>query len=294
MSMLNIILLLFLFKSLIKISYQMKNLWIIRHCDKNTFDPCCSFEGIERSNHWINFFEKYINFNSNVKIYTSKFNLYNLKKICFPVKINDHSNMSKLFFQVDKNCQKSQRMYISANILSSLIYQKYNKNITLDSEYCVGKISKLFEKIQLDITNSKISDGILIWEHKEIIDLIRLFGLKLSKWNNNLSDQFQIVFKINFEFHKPILYYDCYDYKINNIGCESKINSWLEKYSRVSIDNSILTFANKQNIQYNIQSIYTKYFLIILILFLMLICLIWYWINRILLNLKRHGYVEIL
>jgi hypothetical protein len=148
----------------------MERLWIIRHCDKTNVlnNPCCSNLGYDRSKNWINYFKKYISLNNNIKIYTSKYNLKNNKNIC-----DSDTNFYNDDEIINKNCQKSQRMTITSNIIyDSFINNSYSQ-VFIEPKFCIGQIEKIYDSINYDMKNynkNKITDGILIWEHQETWD----------------------------------------------------------------------------------------------------------------------------
>ena len=97
------------FLTIINIINSAKNIWLIRHCDKtnDNQNPCCSNYGYERSTNWYKYFEIYIN--SSPYIYASN---YSEKKQCVTNNYNE----------INPECQKSQRMYLTAEAIYNSIY----------------------------------------------------------------------------------------------------------------------------------------------------------------------------
>jgi len=247
---------------IIKLAHTHK-LWIIRHCDKpsNDRDPCCSDKGYERSINWVNFFNKYLQKQEYIKIYTSGFREKN-NYICDANEINSFNISST------KKCQKSQRMIITSEILyDSLKNNSYDK-ITLDNKYCIGDEKQLYMQIMNDYNNNRISNSIVVWEHLSIIDLIHKFDIQITKWKKEYKKYYSIVFIIDIKNKK--LDYLIYNYETNIIYQDNKISNWIygNKY-----DNNYGDFMIEKN---NDNNFILLLFVFMLIVFLLVIIYIFY------------------
>jgi hypothetical protein len=98
------------------------------------------------------------------------------------------------------------------------------------------------------VKNTEFTDILIIWEHHEIIDIIREFNIEIPSWKNKLNKNYDIVFLIDVINKK--LYYECYDFLNNLIECTSEANDWLYKY------NSISNYFNKNNDDDNNNNLY--------------------------------------
>ena len=241
------------------IANAMNKLWLIRHCDKDKDkdkdkDYCCSKVGLIRSHNWINYFNKYISSDTNIKIYTSKFYLDKHTKICETQNAKYYQNNS------NQKCQKSQRMITTSKILYDTFINNSYTQITIKQKYCIGDEEQMYNNIIYDskyLSNS-ISEGILVWEHSGIIDILHKFGFKIDKWSNKNKFVYNIIFIIDLEQKK--LYYDCYDY-INDVSnCDVNIRRWLKNYNNINYHNDY-KYIHNNNILY----------VILIVLFIMLI-----------------------
>jgi len=271
----RIILLLFLF---VKLFNSLDRLWLIRHCDKTNSisNPCCSEIGYERAKNWHNYFIIYFNKKSILKLYSSNFNE---KKVC----------INNILYKPDYNCQKSQRMFLTAYFLQEKLKKYYTFKENINVDYCVGEKNKLVNSI---LDNYKVSDVILVWEHKEIIDIIRHFQIEIKKWKNKFENTYNLVFMIDIKTKQ--LFYDCFDFVKNNTYCSNDINIWLNKFNRISnkaliLYNNSLNKSNKSNINY-IASIFCLFLLITLLLCYLIIAVI----NLIILRRRRREYTIII
>jgi len=200
--------------------YSIERLWLIRHCDKPKAmnNPCCSDVGYKRSRHWAPYFTNYLNSNHIVKLYSSN---YNEKKTCI---IED-------VYTKNKNCQKSQRMFLTSYFIKDSLINKMNISDKINTDFCIGEKNKVLKHIIYK--NDKYTDVILIWEHKEIIDIIRNFGIQISKWLHKYENFYNIVFMVDIKHH--ILFYNCYDFMVLSKECPSQINTWLDKYNKIDL-----------------------------------------------------------
>ena len=203
------------------LSLGINRIWFIRHCDKphNNKNPCCSMLGYKRAENWDYYLTKYLTKNDSIKIVTSNFNT---NKVC----------MMDLDRTPDSYCPKSQRMYLT----SHLIYHNmkrinmYNISYNINKNFCVGEAKKMLSSILK--TETSYSDIIIVWEHKEISDLIQKFDIKISKWKNIYRDHYDLLFMIDIENNE--LFYDCFDYKTLTTGCSKKIDEWLRDYKKIN------------------------------------------------------------
>jgi len=209
-----------LFLNIINIT-GIKRIWFIRHCDK-PFDyknPCCSEYGYKRAENWDHYLTKYLTREDSIKIVTSNFNT---NKVC----------MMDLNRNPDYYCQKSQRMYLT----SHLIYENmrkitaYNISSHINKNFCVGQAKKML--ISIFKTEFSYSDIILVWEHKEMIDLIQSFDIKISKWKNKYRDHYDLLFMIDIK--NNALFYDCFDFETFTTGCSKTIDTWLQDYNKIN------------------------------------------------------------
>jgi hypothetical protein len=271
----NIFLQIFIF---FKLCNGLDRLWLIRHCDKpkSSKNPCCSELGYERAKNWYHYFKIHFKKNSIIKIYSSNFNE---KKVC----------INNILYNPNSNCQKSQRMFLTAYYLQETLQKFYKFQENININFCVGEKNKLVNSI---LDNYKVSDVILVWEHKEIIDIIRHFQIEIKKWKNKFENTYNLVFMIDIKTKQ--LFYDCFDFVKNNTYCSNDIDIWLNKFNRISnkgliLYNNSLNKSNKSNVNY-IASIFCLFLLIILLLCYLIIAVI----NLIILRRRRREYTIII
>lgn len=250
--------------SLYSTSYAVERLWIIRHCDKpfdlssssNNQNYCCSDIGYQRAEKWHLFFDKNFNSRNVIQMYASNFDY---SESC---RIFEQNYMSS---QPKKYCQKSQRMYSTAYyIKENLESLKHNVKSSIDTEYCIGEVHDLLYSIQ---NNNHISDAVVIWEHKEIIDIIRKFDIDINDWIDDYKDIYDIVFMIDLK--KKKLYYDCYDYRDSSKQCIPVIKSWLKHFDHIQTYMSMIQSIDR-SIEDNIILVY------LVIVFASIICFMIY------------------
>ena len=254
--------------------YSLQRIWIIRHCDKpnGITNPCCSQLGYNRAKNWHLYFNKYIQKNTRLEIYTSN---YNEKKVCLS-DIGDYKS--------NRICQKSQRMFLTALYLQDNLKNFYNK---INLGFCVGEKNRLLTNI---FNNSEISDAIIIWEHTEIVQIIREFGIKISRWRNKQVNEYNIVFLININTKQ--LYYDCFDFISNNTLCSKNTELWLHGIPKInnyydnilSLNNILLSNINTHQKEFTI-----LYCVLILNLFFLLYLIIKSYLR----SKRRYNYIEI-
>jgi len=125
------------------------------------------------------------------------------------------------------HCQKSQRMFITANTLYSNL-QSIGYRVDQISKYCVGEKRQLIDHILRDDTTE---DSIVVWEHHEIIQIIREFGISIDTWRNHFIDEYSLVFQIHVE--SRILHYDCFDFQHQQQPCPKSIDLWLTHFDKI-------------------------------------------------------------
>ena len=119
-------------------------------------------------------------------------------------------------YNPNPTCQKSQRMFLTAyNLHKSFESNDIMSNI--NAKFCIGEYNALMNEIE-DNINKQI---VIIWEHNEIIDIIRFLGIKIDKWKNKFDDISDIIFMID---ENNDLYYDCYDFE-NNVWKKTNLQS---------------------------------------------------------------------
>jgi hypothetical protein len=260
---------LFLF-TFFHLTFTLKNLWIIRHCDKGNHnsDPCCNINGYERSKNWYNYFNLYIK--NNCYIYGANYNNDDNDKC---INING--------YQTNKNCQKSQRMFLT----SLYIFYTFENIQNLNINYCIGDYKDLTKSAY----KQEYDNVIIVWEHDEIIDIINYIGIDLEKWPNDI-DGYNLVFMVNIDSNK--LYYDCYNFEDNNIICDKKTNNWLKKYEH--IDNYYSNYKNL-GITYSINNKNIILFIIpiAILLFLFLFFIVAYKCMKYKLSLRQYKFKTI-
>jgi hypothetical protein len=189
----------FYFFSFSLLSYEvaaLNRIWLIRHCDKpkNPENPCCSEMGYRRANSWYQYFQLWLKPENIVKIVTSEFNK---KKVC----------ISGITTGSNSQCQKSQRMWITGFYIYSHLQTNMSIQIQsiINTRYCIGQYKEMLENI-MEKNADDSTDAIIVWEHNEIIDIIRHFGIKIDNWKNEKI--YDIVFLLDVK--KRTLYYDCF------------------------------------------------------------------------------------
>ena len=273
------------------------NLWIIRHCDKpkDKRNPCCSNEGYTRSEKWADYFQKYIVYGTEINMLSS--NYRDTRKIC--IADTNYTNTT-----TNNRCQKSQRMALTTHYLTKKLlehYTIYNKTQIerQNNPFCVGSSEKIVsyvkEKISSTSKNKNVNKNvntntqfILVWEHNEIIDIIRQFGIHIDKWKHKIKNNYDIVFLIDIE--KKQLYYSCYNY---NNTCSLYVDKWLSKFKKIE---SYFNVTQKKErdvmLSYNIIILFTIFGVGICIVSLVTI------IHHIFIHIQnkynRYNYIEII
>ena len=231
---------LFLFFIRNYLSIHLERLWLLRHCDKpkDNKNPCCSEIGKERTKYWIHYFLKVFNKEKSIQFYTSNF------------RSNEESCMNeKMVYQTNDKCQKSQRMfYTTYYIQKEFIKNNFNVNPQININFCIGENSNLLQTI---LKNADATDSILIWEHDEIIDIIRKFNIQINKWKSKYRHLYDIIFMIDLKSNK--LYYECFDYRNYTYYCNNEINHWLSSFQLIEKD-----YFHQNINSYNLYNLYTN------------------------------------
>lgn len=194
-----------------------KTIWFIRHCDKPVYTEknaghemegvrgfaalqksrksnekyCCSDLGYERADHWATYFRKRIP--NHFEMYAS--NYFN------------HSHPGT------KKCPKSQRMYLTALAIQP-------DTTRINTKYCTGEWRPLIREA-LSSTTQHI---IIVWEHKEIVQMLRYLGVDMPRWPNRFRDLYHIVFRVSDEEFG----FECFDFRMNTTRCREDVRDWLK------------------------------------------------------------------
>lgn len=203
------------FLCMVNVVVALKNLYFVRHCDKiNDSDPCCSSLGYQRANAWSTLLDSLL-LGKEVSIYSA---LADYDTLCRP----------NVFYDKDKDCQRSQRLAVSA------MYLNYNLNssATMQLDYCVGDYQKIVNDITEDAKT--MNRGVVIWQHDEIIDMLRSFNVKnITDWPVELSNEYSIIFQLQFASDSdkyPIMTYNCYEFQYNRLHCSDSVVAWLGQF----------------------------------------------------------------
>ena len=218
----------------------LQRIWFIRHCDKpdNNDNPCCSNLGLQRAHVWPSYFKTHLPTHENAAlIYTSGFSQ---DKQCTN---NGYDNAFR-----KKNCPSSQRMWLTSNILYQNLQPQVKK---IHHPFCVGDYKNMIKNILEHGKDKKkngkgknklLDDIIVVWEHEEIVDMLRELDVKtnlgynIPSWHN--KDIFDIVFLVDIQTNT--LYCDCYPFPITNQSyCKAAVSSWCQDVS--------LYYQTKQN-----------------------------------------------
>lgn len=176
---------------------QANRIWIIRHCDKpsDPNNPCCSERGYERANAWADFFLSRV---KNPVFFASN---YHENKTCG---IRAH--------HYNRVCQKSQRMYLTAEAIQSVF-----PGAPIYTDFCVGEKRRLVDNIR----HVNATDTVLVWEHHEIVEIVRILGHPLRKWRNRWIDEYSLVFMLDIKTNQ-------FDYACMDQICRQEIRDWLD------------------------------------------------------------------
>jgi hypothetical protein len=145
---------------------SLDNLYIMRHCEKNSRSDCCSIEGMKN----IKFYDD-VKIN---KIYTAGFST---KEKC----------LDNLSYTRNKHCQHSKRMIITSHLLNEKL------NTSIDYSLCTGQEKLLLKKIFNETGNI-----LLVWNQQGIKKIYKKLNQKLKKVEYNKIYQISTTKKINF------------------------------------------------------------------------------------------------
>ena len=206
-----------------------QRLWMIRHCDKpiNDADSCCSDFGHQREQKWSIFLHKYLDQeNSVIEMYASNFRTI---QTC-----NYNINYEFMTSTPRKNCQRAQRMYSSAYyIKENLESLNYTIVKNINTNNCIGEESDVVHSIN---NSTQITDAILIWQHDEILQIIRSFGINANDFSKSDKYIYDVAFMLDISSNK--LYYECFEYyDVSVSSCSPLIHSWLNSFSAGTIDS---------------------------------------------------------
>ena len=188
-----------------------KSVWFIRHCDKPSdgSSDCCSSAGYDRAKAWASYFKGLINTDNTAFVASNYADQGSCKKT-----LGSPS-------PTDPACQHSQRMWLTAKEITN---QMGLDNTSINTDYCtedpMKDVAKLIEK--------QASETLVVWEHKQIPDIINELGVKLSSWPDNLDDVYNLVFRVS---NGGSLEYTCYNYDDGSDKCDNGVDAWLQKYA---------------------------------------------------------------
>jgi len=131
-------------------------------------------------------------------------------------------------YKPNNDCQKSQRMYLTAYYIHNALTNNYRVGKDINLHYCIGYKHKLLSNLH---KTTNIQDAIVIWEHKEIIQIIREFNIKIDKWHNKLEHVYDLIFLIDVNTGK--LYRDCYSFITNQTSCSKDVSLWLKDFDKI-------------------------------------------------------------
>jgi hypothetical protein len=277
-----------IFIVLIQNILSLQKLWIIRHCDKpdDHKNPCCSEKGQVQSRMWGNFFTNYFDKNDKINIVASNYRSNNLCKDNITEsfyfnkiynsgnfkqrKINQYDYYNDYYNDDKYVCQKSQRMFLTSQYLSNTLIMLNYSVPQINIDYCVGQVDELYTYV-----NMLDQNVILVWEHDDIIKIIRKFGIKIDNWKKKLRDSYNIVFMVDIKNIK--LYYSCYNFMeleapgergiINK--CSKNIENWLYKFENIDSMLSQLASIKKNNYYKNIFNENIHIFIICFVIFVL-------------------------
>ena len=183
----------FLFLFIFNFADSVDRIWLIRHCDKPSRGDCCNPVGYERSILWSNYFNSHLSLSPSPSILEgmegpSKLEGeglfivtagYDDKRLCIPKETGYESR-----------CQHSQRMYITASSLARNLAVDLSIKIPLDYYYCIGEYRSMIKMVY----ERKEKDVIIVWEHNEIVEIIRYLGISIDDWKHKYEDNYAQVF----------------------------------------------------------------------------------------------------
>jgi len=252
---------------------NVKRIWLIRHCDKpkKHSNPCCTDLGYERAEAWGDFFHRWTPPENKIGIYTSN---YHEKKQC------ETPQYPMVGYQKpSQDCQKSQRMFYTAVSIDEEMRKKRPESPPeLQMKYCIGEYRSMLDEI-VD-RNTEWEDVIIVWEHTEIIEIIRSLGISISKWKKRWRKEYSIVFLIEWDEprRKYTLQYQCFDFQRNRLECSLDIQKWLGSFSLLDqtqnqpFENNDMIYLRNTNhrIDYNKSTLFFLLFTIVVVVVIIL------------------------
>jgi hypothetical protein len=119
-------------------------------------------------------------------------------------------------------------MYLTALQISGAF-----PNSALHSDFCVGEIRRLADKIRQE----KETDALIVWEHHEMAEIVSELGIPLTKWRK-MNNEYGLVFLV--EVKTKQLYYDCFDFlRPEKKECSARIDAWLQIHGNKRVDQLI-------------------------------------------------------
>lgn len=229
----------FLLSILLSGVLAVERIWFIRHCDKqNDNNPCCSDDGYLRTKTWNSYFEKYIPYENKIKLVTSDFSG---DFVCV-----HHDNFTLSSSTTSRKCQQSQRMYLTTHYLYESMKLKYSLD-GINYKFCIRSGLEMIKSV-LEMY-AEYDDLIVVWEHTEIIEMIRFFDIYIKKWSIHAIDRYDIIFMVSLKDSKLYVDYNPdYDNKSLAVNITDSIYSnWLhfDRISQYNDFNSNCLFYEK-------------------------------------------------
>lgn len=177
-----------------------KHIWFLRHCDKpaDPHNPCCTPHGLLRTTHWASYLTPLINASTDsVSLYASGFQPSSYP-LCPPL----------LEGRGKPSCPHSQRMFVTAHHLRQELIKgpSFLHSPPVWSQGCVGDWKHMWNHL----VQSPSLASIVIWEHNEIIDILRhASGLPIGPWEDN--NLYNLVFHLEIKHVSTHTHfsYDC-------------------------------------------------------------------------------------
>lgn len=100
---------------------------------------------------------------------------------------------------------------------------------SISSKYCSGNDDA--SKVASYAESQPQASQLIVWEHHQLVDIIRGFGIDLSSWPSSLDDTYNIAFHV--ELSSPaVLSYSCYNYQDGGNQCDPGVTLWLKDYEQ--------------------------------------------------------------